>query len=231
MKIGLLECDHVLPELSHFGGDYRDMFPALLPTLEFVPYDVCEGHFPGGIDDCDAWLCTGSRHSVYDGESWIQALKEFVWELHQAEKKFVGICFGHQLLGEALGGKVNKSERGWCVGVHTFSTLQTEPWMSPFLGSLNLLMSCQDQVSILPAGATVLASAPACEVGMFRVGNHMLGIQAHPEFPPAYARALMESRQARIGEETVQRARETFGLPLHAPAVADWILQFLNYRP
>jgi GMP synthase-like glutamine amidotransferase len=231
MKIGLLECDHVMPELRQFGGDYRDMFPALLPTLEFVPYDVCMGQFPAGVDDCEAWLCTGSRYSVYDGEGWIQELKDFVRELHRSEKKFVGICFGHQLLGEALGGRVRKSERGWCVGVHTFSALQVEDWMAPPLDSLNLLMSCQDQVVVLPEGATLLASAPDCEVGMFRVGSHMLGIQAHPEFPLAYARALMEMRLSRIGEETVQRSRATFGLPVHAPAVAEWMLQFLNYRP
>lgn len=103
--------------------------------------------------------------------------------------------------------------------------------MAPPLDSLNLLMSCQDQVVVLPEGATLLASAPDCEVGMFRVGSHMLGIQAHPEFPLAYARALMEMRLSRIGEETVQRSRATFGLPVHAPAVAEWMLQFLNYRP
>lgn len=65
-----------MPELRQFGGDYRDMFPALLPTLEFVPYDVCMGQFPAGVDDCEAWLCTGSRYSVYDGEGWIQELKD-----------------------------------------------------------------------------------------------------------------------------------------------------------
>ena len=228
MKIGLLECDHVLPELRSIGGDYRDMFPALLPGLDFVNFDVCNGQFPASVDDCDAWLCTGSKFSVYDEVDWILELKNFVRELHERQKKFIGVCFGHQMLGEALGGKVEKGAAGWCVGVHSFEMVQAEDWMEPFHGNFNLPMSCQDQVVELPAGSKVLASSAACPVAMFRVGKTMLGIQAHPEFPVKYAAALMEMRVERIGVEKVQAGRESLALTVHEKAVAQWIRRFLE---
>jgi GMP synthase-like glutamine amidotransferase len=124
MTIGLLECDHVRDEFQYISGDYRDMFPALfLPLIsewQFVFYDVVNGHFPEAVNDCNAYICTGSKSSVYDDEPWIVQLKGFVSRLYQNQKPFIGLCFGHQLLGESLGGKVGKSLNGWCVGVHQF---------------------------------------------------------------------------------------------------------------
>ena len=187
MQIGLLECDHVLPQFRHIGGDYRDMFPARLPEPDCVNYEVCEGQCPVSVDECDAWLCTGSSHSVYDELDWILQLKDFVKKLHAAQKKIAGVCFGHQMLAEALGGKVEKAEIGWCVGVHSFEVIKCDAWMVPFVPTYNLPMSCRDQVVQLPENSTVLAKSADCPVGMFRVGEHMLGIQAHPEFPLKYA--------------------------------------------
>jgi GMP synthase-like glutamine amidotransferase len=228
MKTGLLECDHVLPEFRHIGGDYRDMFPALLPGLNFVNYDVCNGHFPKNIDECEAWLCTGSRHSVYDEVDWIIQLKEFVKKLYVSQKKFVGVCFGHQMLAEALGGKVEKAASGWCVGVHAFEVIKQEVWMAPFVPTFNLPMSCRDQVVGLPQNSVVLAKSPDCPVGMYRVGERMLGIQAHPEFPLEYAAALMESRVERIGTEKIGAGRESLCLPVHREEAASWIAGFLS---
>lgn len=230
MKIGLLECDHVIPELRPIGGDYREMFPALLPELEFVNFDVCNGQFPASANDCDAWLCTGSKYSVYDEVDWILELKSFVRELRDRERKFVGVCFGHQMLGEALGGRVQKGAAGWCVGVHAFETVEQEGWMDPFHQKFNLPMSCQDQVLELPPDSKVLASSGDCPVAMFRVGERMLGIQPHPEFPVAYAGALMEMRVERIGEEKVRAGRESLALTVHDQIVAQWIRRFLEKK-
>jgi len=228
MKIGLLECDHVLPELRNIGGDYRDMFPALLPGLEFVNYDVCNGHFPTSPDECDGWLCTGSKFSVYDEIDWILELKNFVRELHGQQRKFIGVCFGHQLLGEALGGKVEKGASGWCVGVNAFETVRPEDWMEPFQEHFNLAMSCQDQVVRLPENSVVLAASAACPVAMFRVGDNMLGIQAHPEFPVKYAAALMETRVEHIGQEKVLAGRDSLAHTVHDKTVARWMMGFLE---
>src|SRR5215211_7620985 len=135
MKVGLLECDHVADDLRHIAGDYRQMFAELFnrhaPQIELEYFDVCNRIFPASIDACDAYLTTGSKASVYDREDWIRDLKGFVQQLHDAGKPYVGICFGHQMLAEALGGKVEKTSRGWGIGVRDLNVVKTEDWMQP----------------------------------------------------------------------------------------------------
>lgn len=233
MKVGLLECDHVREEFRPIAGDYRDMFPALFmplaPDWEFVFYDVANGRFPASVQECDVYLCTGSKSSVYDDEPWIDALKTFVRQLYDQQKIFLGVCFGHQMLAEALGGKVQKSAVGWCVGGHEFTLHRPMPaWMTPPQERLNLLMMCQDQVHQLPPDSTVLASANDCPVAMFRVGERMLGVQAHPEFPVLYEEALMRSRVERIGAEKTAKGLESLTLPLHSTLMAQWMAAFVK---
>lgn len=234
IKIGLLECDHVRDEFRHIAGDYRDMFPALFmplaPEWEFVFYDVANGHFPASVDECDVYLCTGSKSSVYDDEPWIRDLKAFFRQIYAQQKIFLGVCFGHQMLAEALGGKVQKSAVGWCVGIHEFKMLDGErtAWMNPPKESLNLLMMCQDQVHQLPPDSTILASADDCPVAMFRVGERMLGVQAHPEFPLPYEEALMRSRVERIGAEKTAKGLESLSRPLHSTLMAQWMVAFVK---
>ena len=239
IKIGLLECDHVRDEFRHIAGDYRNMFPSLFsplaPEWEFVFYDVCNGHFPTSVDDCDAYLSTGSKCSVYDDEPWIHTLKAFVAELYVHQKIYVGVCFGHQLLAESLGGKVQKSSVGWCVGVHQFTVIESAEgsypqWMQPFQQNVHLLMMCQDQVQVLPPDAHVLATAADCPVAMFQVGSRMLGVQAHPEFTVPYEEALMRSRVERIGEAKTQEGLESLSRPLDSVLVARWIVEFVASR-
>jgi len=232
MKVGLLECDHVREELRHIAGDYRQMFPALFlqvaPDWEFQFYDVCNSHFPKSADECDVYICTGSKNSVYEDEPWINRLKEFVQQIHASDKVFIGVCFGHQMLGEALGGNVRKSSVGWCVGVHSFELFKLEEWMTPPFSNFNLLMMCQDQVMQLPPESTLLAQTTDCPNAMFKVGDKMLGIQAHPEFSKVYDKALMELRVERIGASKVELGITSLELPTHELVFAGWIRKFVN---
>ena len=117
MKLGILRTDTVRPEWACDFGQYPDMFVTLMgradPTLEFVTYDVESGQYPEDIDEVDAYLITGSKSSVYDDKPWILPLIEFVKEIAARNKKIIGICFGHQLVAQALGGKTEKSDKGW----------------------------------------------------------------------------------------------------------------------
>lgn len=232
MKVGLLECDHVLERFRHIAGDYRDMFAALFneraPDLTLRPFDVCNGEFPASMEACDAYLTTGSRFSAYDDADWIHTLKNFVRRIHEANKPFVGICFGHQIMAEALGGKVAKAETGWGVGVHNVEAIKSELWMRPEQSNCRLQYMHQDQVAQLPEGVVVIGRSDHCPVAMFRVGASMLGIQAHPEFTKEYSEALLFDRVARIGEERVNAARASLNLPTDEAVVAGWIVEFLT---
>jgi GMP synthase-like glutamine amidotransferase len=231
MHIGLLECDHVEGRFPHIKGGYREMFQALLaphvPDLRFSYYDACHGLLPAGPDACDAYVCSGSQFSVYDERDWIGPLGEFLRKVRAARVPYVGICFGHQMLAQALGGEVARAPQGWGVGVHEMAIVGREPWMQPEQPSCRLQYMHGDQVRKLPPGATVLARSGHCEVAMFRVGESMLGIEGHPEFAAAYSEALIRARRDRIGATTADRALEGINGPTDSSVVGRWIAEFL----
>ena len=232
MHIGILQADQVDPEVRARFGDYPAMFVDTIgdgldhmPAFEF--FDVRRERYPRHIDDCDGYLITGSRASVYDDEPWIARLVGFVRELHDANARTVGICFGHQLVARALGGAVGRSPGGWGVGVHTWTAVRHEPWMHPALREFRLLASHQDQVETLPPGARLLASSKFCPHAAFAIGDHILALQGHPEFTKAYAEFLMRKRRAALGA-AFERGIQSLDQPTDADAIARWIAQFLG---
>jgi GMP synthase-like glutamine amidotransferase len=206
------------------------MFAALFGDVQLQPFDVCQGELPSAPDQCDAWLCTGSRRSVYDTDGWIEPAAQFVRDVRVACVPFVGVCFGHQLLAHALGGRVEKSGYGWGAGIHAVRVVRSEPWMQPTQDRLNLHFMHQDQVTRAPNDAVVMGCSDHCDVAMFGVGETMVGIQAHPEFTVPYADALLADRTERVGGDRAEEARRSFTTPTDEAVVARWLTSFLSRR-
>ena len=234
MKLGILKTDAVRPEWVPQFGEYPDMFIGLLaqadPKLEFAVYDVEQGQYPAQIDEVDAYLITGSKSSVYEDKPWIVTLTEFVQELHRRRKKLVGICFGHQLVAQALGGGVEKSRRGWGVGVHTHRFTTAPSWHDQGDRDLNILVSHQDQVIKVAEDTSVLAGSEFCENAVCQIGDHILTFQGHPEFLPAYAREIMMFRKELIGEKAYNVGMASLSRAHEGQRVARWVLNFLHTR-
>lgn len=232
MKLGILKTDAVRPEWVPEFGEYPDMFIALLgrvdPALEFTVYDVEQGEYPRDIDEVDGYLITGSKYSVYDDRTWIATLMEFVRELHRRRKKLVGICFGHQLVAQALGGKTEKYSGGWGVGLHSYHFRRLPEWHNGGDRDFQVLASHQDQVVENAEGAEVLAGSDFCKNAVCQVGDHILTFQGHPEFVPGYSRELLEYRRELLGEQVYQEGMASLQRPQQGERVGRWILNFLR---
>ena len=234
MKIGILQCDDVLEVLQPDFGNYPDMlqrmFRRIDPDLEFEVWDVRTGAFPEAVDSCAAYVSTGSRHGVTDGLAWVAELEAYIRLLDAERKTYLGVCFGHQALATALGGEVERSPRGWGVGVTTSKVRERQPWMEPFQAQLDLVASHQDQVSRLPDGVRVLAGSDFCPHYLVQRGDHFLGIQGHPEFSRDYSRALMLRRRGLIPDERIEEGLASLDRDVDDLRVARWLLNFMRGR-
>lgn len=110
VRVGLILVGHVARTSAHIEGDYPDLFTSLLGPLgiEIVTFDAKAGDLPASLDDCDGWLCSPSRSSVYDDLPWIGPTEEVVRAITDEERPYVGVCFGHQMTAHTLGGVVEK---------------------------------------------------------------------------------------------------------------------------
>ena len=224
MRIGILQCGQAPDELKHDLGDYPDMFVRLLDGRGFTfrTWHVEEMAFPEGIHDADGWLLTGSRHGAYEDHPFIPVLEAFIRDAYRAGVPMVGICFGHQIIAQAMGGRVEKAASGWGIGRHVYDV--------DGLGPVALTAWHQDQVTEVPDGAEVVASSAFCPAAALRYGDSALTIQAHPEVghdvteaflglvagDPAYPGALLD------------QARDGLARPLDTTPVVDWLADFLS---
>lgn len=142
-------------------------------------------------------------------------------------KKLIGICFGHQLIAKALGGKVIKSPKGWGVGMSQNQIYQLKEWMRPSLNCFNLLVSHQDQVIELPTGAEILAGSDFCPNYMMQIGS-FFSVQGHPEFTKSYSRDLMVSREDSVNEIEFAKGMKSLELHEDDTIIAQWIVNFLK---
>lgn len=235
MKIGILQTGKVPPDLAERFGEYPAMFHDLLrladPTLDFQDWAVVDGDIPPDPQACDAWLITGSRFGVYDAEPWIKPLKDFLREVRAAGVPLIGICFGHQIMAEAFGGRAAKSDNGWGAGVQRYSTWLRPAWMDGAAPVFDLYAMHQDQVIALPDDATVLAGSEFCPMALVAYGDveapEAISIQPHPEFSDEFARTLIDVRGEVMGAERAAEARASFGPVVARAEFARWVRDYL----
>jgi len=229
MKIGILLTDHVMEELRGKHGDmddfYKYIFSKVDPSISLEIFDVVLGVYPKSIDDHQGYLITGSRYSVYDNDDWIKKLKEFVIELNNLKKPLVGVCFGHQLIAQVLGGEVEEVKTGWTVGNQVYNLLNKLPWIKEDISFFKLLHSHKDQVTKLPPKAKLIASTKKVPIAMYSVDNHIFSHQGHPEFKPEYVHDVASFRREILGDEVYLTAVENLKkeIPDNETAAKWWV--------
>lgn len=236
MKIGLLNCYHWDGQANSYQTAYAGFWRAYLEP--FLPanwslriFEVAQGEFPESTDVCDAWIIGGSGKSSFEKDPWILTLQDWVRQLHAASRKLLGICFGHQIIALSLGGGVERSPKGWGVGVRTFRFNQIPDWYQAntreWMQNAKLIFSHRDQVTHLPDGAVCVASDAFCPIQSFTIENHIFTLQGHPEYTADYARARLVQRESLIGKAVCEKAQQSLAEQPHATEFAQMIVQFL----
>jgi GMP synthase-like glutamine amidotransferase len=176
------------------------------------------------------YLITGSSSGVYDGEPWIDELKGFVRQI-SGRTPLIGICFGHQVMAEAYGGRVIKSPKGWGAGLHSYEITRRADWMkTDDVPLLSIPVSHQDQIVELPKDATILASSSFTPYAVLEYPQRRaISFQGHPEFSPEYATALIDLRRGtRYQPDFADAAAQTLKKPNDSRRVAGWLRSFID---
>ena len=234
MHIGILRCG-VLPDTaSQKYGDMPDIITAAFhtidPSIRFSVFDAIAEPLPS-LDSCDAFLCTGSTSSSYDNTPWINNLQTMIRKCANSGKKVLGICFGHQVILQALGGKVEPCERGWALGTAFNELHHQKQGMQPPLQKMDILAMHRDQVSQLPEGAELLANSQFCPYFMVQFCSNILTIQGHPEFTPDIMRNLMAVNIDNFPDHKIREATISIESQLDSYTVLQWMINFINQRP
>ena len=224
MKVAILETGRPPGDLDQQFGDYSAMFRQLLGRgFEIESFDVQAGKLPDPTAH-HAYMITGSPAGVYEPLPWIEPLQEFIRSADGT--KMVGICFGHQIMAEALGGHVEKSDRGWGAGLHRYTVVRAEPWIDTS-GTIAVPASHQDQVVRQPPNTDVVAASDFTPFASLAWRDRpAISFQFHPEFSPAFAKALIEKRYDAVPDPDAAIA--SLDAPNDNARVAQWIRNFLN---
>ena len=222
MRIGILQCGQSPDQLRSDLGDYPDMFVRLLDGrgFQFRTWHVEAMQFPDAVTDAEGWLLTGSRHGTYEDHPFIRPLERFVREAYDHGVPLVGICFGHQIIAQALGGRVIKHPAGWAVGAQDYD-----------FGGQRLTLNAwhQDQVVTVPEGAEVAATSAFCENAALIYGDRAFTVQAHPEFGDAFVQGLMDTRaKGLVPQDLLDRAAARMGEDKAQSLLADRIEAFFK---
>lgn len=207
LRIGVIETGQLPDELAVVHEDYVRLMQCWLgpslPEAAFVGYRVVRGEPMGAPEDCDGYVITGSRHGAYEPLPWIPVLEGFIRDCAAVAVPVFGVCFGHQVMAQAFGATVRRSDRGWGCGRQEYR-LEGEDDVLP------VHVWHQDQVESVPDGAEVVGGNEFCPIGALRYpAANGFSVQFHPEFEDVFVRDLLRVRGRALPPEVVEAARRS----------------------
>lgn len=205
MRIAVLDLCVWLPEYQDGQARFGELLAAWagrdLKDVAFTVIDVGVGEPLPTPDAYDGYIISGSEKGVYDEAAWMQPLRDWLITAREAGKPMFGVCFGHQIMADVFGGKAEKTGDPE-VGVRSFDlggeTVSGHVWH-------------QDQVTVVPPGATVIGKADYCPVAALAYNFPALSVQFHPEYAPEYVSTfLRRSRGVILSEDETDKAVAQF---------------------
>lgn len=231
MIVNILLCDTFPglfpPSIPSYLSMFDKVFKSVAASTEIRVFNAYQGELPVTLHSDEIYLIGGCRLSAYDDVAWIKQMIGWIRQAYEMKVKLIGICFGHQVIAQALGGTVNRSPKGWGVGIRK-SVLTDNEAMAYFPNKeMRLLYNHHDQVTELPQKAIVVATSPFCTYDSFRISNHVLTFQGHPEYVPEYEEYLITNHAADEPESIKSEALHSLTEATHqGRIVASWILNF-----
>ncbi|WP_084420747.1 type 1 glutamine amidotransferase [Henriciella litoralis] len=235
MKLTILETGLPPEAIRADWPRYPAMFESLIKP--HMPGFTCESvavssgdDFPD-LDGIDAILVTGSAAGVYEQHPWMGPLLNFIQRAAAKKTPQIGVCFGHQAIAKALGGRVEKSDKGWGLGRHVYDIIERPDWMGDYRGeTFSLGVSHQDQVLSLPPGAQVVARSDFTPFAVLDYGAvPAISFQGHPEFSAGFCNALYNVRRGTaFSPERVDAASKSLETPVDNDLVGKWMANFLK---
>jgi GMP synthase-like glutamine amidotransferase len=235
MRLTIVQTGDVPAPLRETFGPYPAMFERMFnSTGGNFSYEVVTVEGNSLLPDpsrLEGIVITGSPAGVYEDHAWLPPLRAFIRNAYAAKTPMLGICFGHQIMADALGGDVQKSQKGWGLGRHVYRVANRPDFMANAPEMLAIACSHQDQVIVPPPEAeVVLASDFTPNAGLFYKSGKALSFQPHPEFLDDYTVALAELRRGKAPDNVVETAIASVATPSHSADVAGYIGQFFRGR-
>jgi len=235
MKLTILQTGEVPLPLRNRFVPYRKMFESMFDRtgqdFSYETINVAEGEPYPAFESLQGVVITGSAAGVYDDLPWLEPLRDFIRQSYQRRTPLLGICFGHQIMADALGGDVRKSPKGWGLGRHTYAVTGRPEFMQQAPDALAVACSHQDQVLSPPRNAEViLASDFTPNAGLAYGNGAALSFQPHPEFADDYTVALAELRRGKAPDALVDAAVSSIATPSQSADVANYIGRFFKER-
>jgi GMP synthase-like glutamine amidotransferase len=210
------------------GEKFKTLLQPLRPDWDITALQVKDGEFPKSVHDFDGYVIGGSPASANGGEAWINTLMSFIRELDAEAIPTIGVCFGHQVIARALGGRIDKNPGGWGFGVSPTAFIKHEAWMFPPKEKLNLYAAHSEQVLELPRHAEMVGGSTFCPFGSYKIGNHIFTTEYHPEMTPEFFVDLTHELEKYIGMPVAQEARKQCEVPSDGNIFAQWMVQFFE---
>ncbi|HEV8551695.1 MAG TPA: glutamine amidotransferase [Polyangiaceae bacterium] len=203
--LGVLVTGDPVPRVEERRGPFVALIRAVLGDAwpgPVVTFDARRGELPEP-QELGALVITGSPESVASRAPWILAAERALRGVVDAGVPTLGICFGHQLLGQALGGEVALNPRGREMGSVPLTLLESDALLGAAAGPYLTNMSHRDSVTRLPPGARVLARTELEPHAAVRFGERAWGVQFHPEFDGEVMRGYIEARAAALAADGI----------------------------
>ncbi|MDR1887752.1 MAG: hypothetical protein LBQ70_07560 [Prevotellaceae bacterium] len=214
----------ILPaEIPDYVSLFRKLFGMIDNTVRYEIFDVRHDIYPDSLNRDELYLITGSRAEAYGDSPWIKSLIEFIRKMYAEGMKIAGVCFGHQIIAQTLGGKVERAKQGWGTGVRTADI--TDPKALTFFPAKRISLFCNhhDQVTELPPRAVCFAKSDFCPVEGFYIDNQVLTFQGHPEHTAEYVRYLLLNHSDGEREDVKTAALASLTGKVDSSAAAQWI--------